>query len=471
MSNRRQALWRRQIMPFLLVCLAGGAAAVLQANGRGLNLPPTGQLVLGAAIVFCLWGLWRWRRMLPLLPTPPWQAAIQALARRQLRTDPATRAIRRQLVGVQLRARLQPPPAQPRPIAPPRPVRRRRLGTAPGRRRSRLASRVRLPLPAIDIQFVAPGTARTVVFDAHQVQTGVATVLTDLLAQLIEMPPELLALHDQPRNLVCQLAPTPLLTAGQQREITQALQVHGISSQWSDLTLLALRREQLHAALPAHPDRPLERLWLPVVRTRLGSIWWPLARRQHMVLAGAMHGPLTGLVERLGRLPAAQRPALLIHDPDGRLRELNDTLAALAPQEDALAQARHAQLTRRFARERGRREAALPPPLLLVMTPSAAIWPDLQPLLAPDSGVQVVLILGDRAPIGALRAACHRLPVIEVPDPRYPALPDAFRPAGLPAVGVGQAIAWLPGGQTVWRGMPPAIEAQPAHAMEEERPQ
>jgi hypothetical protein len=56
-----------------------------------------------------------------------------------------------------------------------------------------------------------------------------------------------------------------------------------------------------------------------------------------------------------------------------------------------------------------------------------------------------------------------------VPDPRYPALPDAFRPAGLPAVGVGQAIAWLPGGQTVWRGMPPAVEAQPAHVTEEER--
>jgi len=469
MSTRRQALRRRQIMPFLLVSLAGGAAAVLQANGRGLDLPPTGQLVLGAAIVFSLWGLWRWRRMLPLLPTPPWQAAIRALARRQLRTDPATRAIRRQLVGVQLRARLQPPPAQPRPIAPPRPVRRRHLGTASGRRTSRPMAR--LPLPAIDIQFVAPGTARMVVFDAHEVQTGVAIVLTDLLAQLIETPPELLALHDQPRQLVCQLAPTPLLTAGQQRAVTQALQVHGVSSQWSDLTLLALRREQLQAALPAHPDRPLERLWLPVVRTRLGSIWWPLARRQHLVLAGAMHGPLTGLVERLSRLPASQRPALLLHDPDGRLRELNDTLAALAPQEDALAQARHAQLTRRFARERGRREAALPPPLLLVMTPSPAIWPDLQPLLAPDSGVQVVLILGDQAPIGALRAACHRLPVIEAPDPRYPALPDAFHPAGLQAVGVGQAIAWLPGGQTVWRGMPPAVEAQPTHMTEEERPQ
>ncbi|HMQ30704.1 MAG TPA: hypothetical protein PKD53_08235 [Chloroflexaceae bacterium] len=296
-------------------------------------------------------------------------------------------------------------------------------------------------------------------------------MLNELLTQLVEAPPELLALHDQPRQIVCQIAPTPLLTAGQQREITQALQVHGISSQWNDLTLLALRREQLHAAFPAHPDRPLERLWLPVVRTRLGTIWWPLVRTQHLVLAGAMHGPLTGLIERLGRLPAAQRPELLIHDPDGQLRELNDTLAALVPQDDALARARHAQLTRRFARERGHGENAPPPPLLLMMMPSAAVWPDLQPLLAPDSGVQVVLILGDRAPIGALRAACHRLPVVEAPDPRYPALPDAFRPAGLQAVGVGQAIAWLPGGQTVWRGMPPAVEAQPAHAMEEERPQ
>ncbi|PDW00412.1 hypothetical protein [Candidatus Chloroploca asiatica] len=51
--------------------------------------------------------------------------------------------------------------------------------------------------------------------------------------------------------------------------------------------------------------------------------------------------------------------------------------------------------------------------------------------------------------------------MIEVPDPPYPALPDAFRPAGLPVVNVGQAIAWLPGGQTVWRGLPLLVEPAP----------
>ncbi len=470
MSGRSHTRQRRQILPFLLVCLAGGAVALLQVSDRTSAVPATGQFALVATIIFCFWGLWRWRRMLPLLPTPPWQAAIQALARRQLRPDPATRAIRRQLLGVQLRARLQPPPAQPRPIAPPRPPRRRSLRAALSRRTGRSSPRVRLPLPTLDIQFVAPGSTRTVVFDAYQAHTGVAAVLTDLLSQLVETPPDLLALHDQPRQIVCQVAPAPLLTAGQQRDITEALQVHGIRSQWSDLTLLTIRRERLSDALPSHTDRPLERIWLPVVRTRQGTIWWPLARTRHLVLAGAMHGPLTGLVERLGRAPAAQRPELLIHDPDGRLRELNDTLAALVPQNDALARARHAQLTRRFAHERGHGEAVPPPPLLLMMTPSVADWPDLRPLLAPDSGVQVILILGDREPIGALRATCHGLPVIEAPDPRYPTLPDAFRPAGLPAASIGQAIAWLPGGHTVWRGLPVAVEAQPTRPAEEGRP-
>ncbi|PDW05066.1 hypothetical protein CJ255_00295 [Candidatus Viridilinea mediisalina] len=118
-------------------------------------------------------------------------------------------------------------------------------------------------------------------------------------------------------------------------------------------------------------------------------------------------------------------------------------------------------MRQRFARERGHAEATQPPPLLLMVTPTASMWPDLFPLLAPASGVQVVLILGDQAPLATLRAACHRLPVIETPDLRYPALPDAFRPAGLPTVRMGQAMAWLPGGQTVWRGLPPLVETPP----------
>ncbi len=469
MSHRGSSLRRRQFLPFLLVCLAGGAAALLQATGQGLAIPPTGQLVLIAAVVFCLWGLWRWRRMLPLLPAPPWRAALQAIIRRQQRPDPATRAIRRQLFGIQLRTRFQTPPARPRPIVPPRLTMRRRIRATLTRRSGRSFPRVRLPLPSLDIQFVAVGSTRTIVIDNHQIHTGVATLVSDVLVQLLAAPPLLLALHDQPRQITCQFAAAPLLTTGQQRDVVQALLVHGIVAHWSDITLLTIRRESLSGALPLQSDHPFAQLWVPVVRTGQGTIWWPLARGQHLALAGAMQGTLTGLVQRLTELPVEQRPPLLIHDPDARLRELNDTLAALMAQDNALAQARHAQLTRRFAHERGQQQLFnSATPILLVVTPSATIWPDLHPLLSPESGVQVVLILGDREPIGALRAVCHRLPVVEVPDPRYPPLPDAFRPAGLPTVHVGQAIAWLPGGHMIWRGLPPASDPMPTLATQEE---
>jgi hypothetical protein len=449
-------------MPFLLVCLTGGAVMLLQTQSHTITIPATGQFALAGLASFCLWGLWRWRRMLPLLPTPPWHAALQALARRQLRPDPRLRLLRRRLVRLQVWTRLHPAPAPPRPLAPPRIPRRPRLRVVRSQHAPRSVTRVRLPRPTLAVQFVQPSQPRPVVDDAHQMQAGIVALLHDLLRQHAEVPPDLLALHDQARQIVVQVAANPLLTRGQQRAISQALQVQGLSSQWRDVTLLAIRRDHLRTALPAPPtDQMPTQLWVPAVRTRQGTIWWPLVRPRHLVLAGAMHGPLTGLIARLNRVPAALRPALLIHDPDGRLREVNDTLAALVPQPDALAQARHAQLHQRFARERGHATLAPSPPLLLMVTPTAAEWPDLHPLLAPASGVQVVLILGDREPLAALRATCHRLPVIDIPDPRYPALPDAFRPAGLPTVSIGQALAWLPGGQTVWRGLPPLVEVPP----------
>lgn len=467
MTLRRLVRLRTRRILVALLCLAGGTVW-MQTAGRGLDLPLAGAMALGATVGCCRWALSR-RRQMRQCTTPPWQATTPLAARVQRQPETALRSARHQLLNARLRARLLPLPGQPRPAAPRRTRLGRRVGAQVWRAILR-APRVRLPMPTIDVQFVMPERADAAVIDAHQAQTRAADLVTRLLAQHCTTPPELLALHDEARQVVCQLAPTPLLTAVQQREIARALQEHGQEGRWTDLTLLALRRETPGASRSELPERQTQRLWLPAVRTRSGTIWWPLARTQHLALAGAAHGPLAGLIARRERLAAARRPLLLIDDPDGRLREWGDTLAALRPQEDALARARHAQLAWRFARERGLANAALPPPLLLVVAPSAARWPDLQPLLAPDSGAQVVIILGDRTPIGELRAVCHRLPVIEIPDLRFPALPDAFRPAGLPAVGPGQAIAWLAGGQVVWRGLPPAVDDARASALEEERP-
>lgn len=131
-------------------------------------------------------------------------------------------------------------------------------------------------------------------------------------------------------------------------------------------------------------------------------------------------------------------------------------LSTLPRRDDALAEARRIQLHSQYATERGSRTANASVPLLIVYAPDEELWPDLHPLLAAQSSVQVILVLGDRLPLNALRAVCHRLPVVDIPDPRFPPLPDAFRPGGLPPARDGQALAWLPGGTTFWRGLPPA---------------
>lgn len=444
----------RQVLPFLLICLAGGAAALLQAGRQGVTLPPTGILLLGAVQIFCLWGLWHWRRMLPLLPVPPWRRAIDSAGRQQQHQRSVGTLTWCHLAHLQLRQAFTPPPAPPRPMRPPR-LRMRRRAVA---RRRVAPQRRRLPLPVLDVQFVAPSRTYRLPIPDQDMQAGAVTFVQEALRQILPAAPAVLALHDEPRHIVCQLATTTILSGGQQREVVRMLQVHGFVTSWSDDALLSLRRESVASALPQVNIPPNDVLWVPVVRSRQGQIWWPLPRGQNLIIAGQAQGPLSGCIGRLHLLPDERRPSLLVYDPDRRLQELDDTLARLPTEADALAVARHAQLTARFARERRHGHAINPVPVLIVIAPTAAIWPDLYPLLAPDSGVQVVLVLGDREPLPGLRAVCHRLPVIEIPDPRYPALPDAFRPAGLASVSVGQALAWLPGGHTVWRGLPPLVQ-------------
>ena len=182
------------------------------------------------------------------------------------------------------------------------------------------------------------------------------------------------------------------------------------------------------------------------------TVWWPLFASQHLVLAGAAEGPLTSFVQQVQQRISSKPQPLLVHDPDGRLRGLNDVLAAVPTHPDALAEARRLQLAGRFAATRTAAHPDSPVPICIVVAPSEELWSDLQPLLIPDSGMQVILVLGDRPPLAALRTVCHQCAVIETPDSRHAPLPDAFRPAALPAARDGQTLAWQHGGQSSWRG-------------------
>lgn len=454
---RRFSRRLRLLLPFLLICLAGGATALLQAAWLGLAMPPTGVLLLVVGNIFCVWGLWRWRRLMPLLPAPPWRRALQASVRRPAVMRRATARARWQLISLRMRQIIAPPLARPRPTRPPR---RPALPRRAARKRSAYPPR-RLPMPTLAIEFVAPGRQLRLPAGDQEIHRVTVALVHDALRQVLPAPPPILALHDEPRELICQLAMTTVLSGGQQRAVGEALQVHGFRTSWSDIALLNLRRESVVTALPRANLAHVEALWVPAVRTRQGQVWWPLPRGQHLVIAGNAHGPLGGCVQRLLAIPAAQRPPLLVHDAEGRLLELHDVLANLPVSADALAEARQAQLAGRFARERDRRTAPGAAPILVVLAPNEEIWPDLHPLLAADSGVQVVLVLGEQAPLSALRATCHRLPVIEVADPRFPPLPDAFRPANLPPARLGLALAWLPGGTIFWRGLPPTGDPSP----------
>lgn len=449
----RQARRVRPLLPFLLICLAGAATALLQATWLGLAIPPTGVLLLVVGNIFCVWGLWHWRHLMPLLPTPPWRRALRMLRRRDTSRTRYVAQAQWQLIGLRLRQMMTPPPPQPRP---------RRLAHSGSRlaaKRSRnkpTRTRPRLPLPSLEIEFVPPGRAMKLPASTYEIHDGVLALVQDALRQAEPSAPDVLALIDGPRQLTCQLPASPIRTGAQQRSVVAALQVHGFSAAWRDETLLNLNRDTVVVALPRANIRRFDALWVPVTRTRQGLAWWPIPRTQHLVLAGNPREPLVGCLQRLFALPEAHRPPILVHDSESRLLELDDALAGLPRRDDALAEARRIQLHSQYTEARSGHAARTPVPLLIVYGPDEESWSDLHPLLAAQSSIQVILVLGDRQPLSALRAVCHRLPVVEIPDPRFPPLPDAFRPGGLPPPRDGQALAWLPGGTTFWRGLPPA---------------
>jgi hypothetical protein len=369
------------------------------------------------------------------------------------------------LIQLRFRAALiDTPPAPPaHPTLPPK----RRVVTkaVPPRvnpRRLRMPFRrpaLTLPLPTLDIEFVAPGRRPVREVNEPGMQAHLLQLAESVLRATLEPPwPTVLALHDQPRQLTLQFATAALLTTAQQRIVVDGLRQQGVLATWSDVASLTVRRE----ALQREPSTQLpesDTLWVPVVAQRQTTTWWPLPRHEHLLLAGHSAAPLAGMLQRASETP------LLIHDPDGRLRDQVAQIGRLVAQPDALNQARRLHLQYRFAHERATVRPDWRLPLCLVVAPTEQIWSEVQPLLAPNSGVQVVLILGEPSPlakltrsvIAPLRALCYRLPVIEIAQELTPPLPETFRPAGVPIPRPGQAVAWMRGGSVWWRGRAPAI--------------
>lgn len=435
-------------------------AATLLLSGALLLLHPRDPALVAVAaqslLLLLLIGPLRLLRLQSaLLPAPPWVR----LRRRHPQTALVRPAARWKLLLLRLRAALiDPLPALPRR---PEPARSRPVvaKSAPGRtnpRRLRLPFRppaLAIPLPALDIEFVAPGRPSMRQGNDPATHTRLIRLVEATFRATLDPPwPVVLALHDQPRQLTLQCSTSTLLTPAQQRAVIAGLRQRGVVATWSDVASLTARREALHRE-PSDWPPGSDVLWTPVVTQRQTTIWWPLPRHEHLLLAGNSAAPLIGILQRATDVP------LLVHDPDGRLRDQMDAPERLAAQPDALNQARRLQLQHRFACERAATRPERTPPLCLVVAPTESIWPDVQPLLTPDSGVQVVLIPGGLPPIAPLRALCHRLPVIDIAEALTPPLPETFRPAGVPAPRPGQAVAWMRGGSVWWRGRTPDIAA------------
>ena len=435
-----------------------GVLLFLHPSDPGL-IAITVQLLLLLIMLGTLWMV----RPLPTtspVPAPPWGRVRHTPPGR----PKAYTVARWMLVCFRLReALIDTPPA---PSARPIPPQRRRTATKappPPRsnwRRLQLPFKrpiVTIPLPTLDIEFVAPGRRQVHQVNEPLSQSSLLQITESVLVETLAAPrPALLALHDQPRQLTLQLATTVLLTTAQQRAIIEGMREQGVVAVWSDIARLAVRREALRAE-QLNVTHASDVLWVPVVNQRQTTTWWPLPRQQHLLIAGHFAAPLTGLLQRVLQQQETNRPQLLIHDPDGRLRDLDDHIGRLVAQPDALNQARQLQLHYRFIHERETRPKTWVPPLCLVVEPTEHIWPEVQPLLDAESGVQVVLVLGHLPPITPLRALCYRLPVIEIAQALTPPLPETFRPAGVPMPRPGQAVAWMLGGNVWWRGHAPEV--------------
>lgn len=271
------------------------------------------------------------------------------------------------------------------------------------------------------------------------------------LDRMAVSPPDLLALHVQPLKIILQFAEVPLLQGSEQRSVIQDLQAKGFRAKWSDVTRLDVCQKSSTLVDRLQDTETATMCWIPVLRNRQSVVWWPLDENQHLVFVGAVLAPLTAFIRRVQQLPRTERPEVVVYDPGDYLRTLDVEFALLPHHQNALAKARGAQLAHRFAVMQGR-AISYRPPICIVVAPDESAWPDLQPLLAPDSGVRVLLVFPYRSPIAFLRAACHHLWVIESPDLQHPGLPDAFRPSAVPPARHGQALAWSPGGKHVWRG-------------------
>ncbi len=440
---------------------------VAGVGGLVLGLPRDPAWLTGVLLLLCLlvdlWIIWqlRPRRATATLPPPPWQptpprhwgqATIRWRARWRLAWLLCSAAL---LPPPRLRLRRTIPfkQCQDRPKASPP-----RRSPRPRRWRPPFPQR----MPTLAIEFVTPDPRPLRPVNAPGTHAPLLQqVTTALAATEVEPPPTVLALHDQPRQVLFQLAPTVLLSSAQQRAVVAALQSHGVVARWRDEALLAVRQNSRRpvpgdtaptAAAPL-PDA----CWVPVLHKGQTTLWWPLPRQQHLLLAGSCPAALASILPAGRALPDQEAPPLLIHDPDGWLREQSDQLGHLIAQPDALHQARQRHFQYCFVQARTAVPPAWVPPVCLIVAPSTQLWPEVQPLLAAESGVQVVLIIGQRPPIAPLRALCYQLPVIEHAPAGLPPLPATFRPAGVPVPRPNETVAWMLGGRVWWRGQTPAI--------------
>jgi hypothetical protein len=243
-----------------------------------------------------------------------------------------------------------------------------------------------------------------------------------------------------------ELASTTLLSASQLRQIKVVLQTLSKDARWTPSGTL---RVSLPVTMP--PDTLLSPC-VPVLRRRRSTLWWPLVRVRHIVLAGDARLTLAAMVSALTTVANRNALTFALHDPEGELRSL--ALPQLAATSDALASARLHSLRRAWAAQHQQPTAPEPPLVLIAVTPDEIAWRDLAPLLADaDAGVHVLVLLSASSGATEIRDACHQVSVIEVSGVEGVALPESHRPPGLLAPRTGDVLAWQSHRRT-WRGTP-----------------
>ena len=100
-----------------------------------------------------------------------------------------------------------------------------------------------LTLPSLHVRFTAVSKSSGHIYSPTEQHVQLAAMVQTLLAEVVENPPVLLALHTQARTLCFQFTPDPLLSPAARRTLIRALRDRSVSAAWTGTGLLRIRSD------------------------------------------------------------------------------------------------------------------------------------------------------------------------------------------------------------------------------------